>query len=125
MDSISEIIVAPHTGYLSNMKKLNKQISKGSILATINGKNVESPFSGKIVEICGDYKDNKVVAKGSIIARIELCKHPAIFSGLCISCGEKMGQKINMNNSRNNMNNNQATAFFLYIIRKVLSLWSF
>lgn len=100
MDPNTTIIVAPHDGIISNLKKVNKQINKGTILASIDGTTIESQYSGKIIEICTS--PDALIRKGSVIAKIELCKHPAIYAGLCISCGEKLNSKTTNNNNFNN-----------------------
>ena len=93
-----EVILMPVTALQSSLigfskLKLKKSITIGSLLMTVNGKEIKSPCSGKIIDLYQKSEDEEII-QGTLLVKIEICQHPAIYSGLCVSCGERPETEI-------------------------------
>lgn len=53
---------------------------------------IVAPVSGKIHRLC--VQVGEVFHQGDIVAEIEVCKHPALFNSLCVSCGDHVSAAV-------------------------------
>jgi len=87
-------VVSPFDGEITQLTSINtssknktRSVKKGGLLVAVNGKSIVAQRSGKIVNAF-DFKVGSKVNKGQCIMLFEICEHPAIFAGMCVSCGE-------------------------------------
>ncbi len=112
----SEQILATILSELSSQSKTEEQKREGEterereregereVLSIVN---VTSPVTGSLKRVV---KEGAIVKVGENIAEVFSCSHPAVFRGLCVSCGSKItSSQIELDKGKQSAHNTKFT----------------